>query len=464
MRGAPARVTPARLVISIRKATLRVAVFSLLLFAFIIGYLTYFQVSQAQNLVASSLNPRPWLREAQMGRGGIFDSRGEPLALSKKVGDAYTRVYPLGASASNIVGYHDRRLGNAGLEQCFDDVLSGRLPTIGLVNWVRRVGGRPAQGADVYLTIDNRLQQAAYNLLGGRKGAVVALEPRTGAVLALASSPGFDPARIDPGASFINRAIQGEYPPGSVFKLVVGAATDDNPALRETTINCPGYAMVGGRKIGCSREHGQVDFNKAIAESCNTYFIYLAERLGIERIAAQAQKMRVGQQIPLELSVNAGRFDPQPAALPDLAIGQGPIAVTPLAMAMVGAAVANDGVEVVPTLLAKIVAPGGAVMPIARLEAPARVMSVATAQAIKAGMIQAVESGTAQVARLDNIQVAAKTGTAQAGGSNPPHSWFVSFAPADNPRILVCVLVENGGYGGQVAGPIAKEIMRLALT
>ncbi|MBC7342153.1 MAG: hypothetical protein H5U02_06850 [Clostridia bacterium] len=452
------------LVVSIRRATLRVAIASLLLFAFLIGYLTYFQVTQAQNLVASSLNPRPWLREAQMGRGGIFDRRGEPLALSKKANDSYVRVYPLGASASTLIGYHDRRLGNAGLEERLDDVLSGSLPTIGLVNWVRRVGGHPASGADVYLTIDARLQQAAWSLLGGRKGAVVALDPKTGAVLALVSSPSFDPAHISPGASFINRAIQGEYPPGSLFKLVVGAATDDNPSMREITVNCPGYAVVGGRKIACSREHGQVDFARAIAESCNTYFIYLAERLGMERISAQAQKMRIGQRIPLELNVSPGRFDPQPSALPDLAIGQGPIAVTPLAMAMVAAAVANDGVEVTPTLLSKIVAPGGAVMPTARLEPPVRVMSTSTARAIKAGMIQAVESGTAQTAKLDNIQVAAKTGTAEVGGSNPPHSWFVGFAPADNPRILVCVLVENGGYGGQVAGPIAREIMRLALT
>jgi len=411
---------------------------------------------------------RAWVSEESILRGTIFDHSGQVIAQTVK-GE---RKYPAGEACSHLVGYVSKKYGKAGIELSCDHELLGLSGIIGVRNFWRRLAGNTAQGNDVWLTIDLDMQKQAYDLLqAAGKGAVVAVEPETGRILTAVSSPGFPPESLDEiwrdkekmenDSPLLNRAFQGLYSPGSTFKIVTGSAYRG-----DTTFFCPGYIKINGRKISCTGNHGTVDFNQALAYSCNTAFIRMAFEAGPEALIQAAKSMGFNQDIPLELPVAKSRFPLVIGGNRDLlaecAVGQGPVVATPLLMALITCAVANEGVIMGPNLITQIRSPDGTTL---RTFVPKKwlvPLEKDTAKKIKEAMIMGVQLGTGRKAAVPGFKVAGKTGTAQVKGKNP-HAWFVGFAPADHPRVAVAVVIENGGTGGSMAAPIARKIMKSAL-
>jgi peptidoglycan glycosyltransferase len=440
-------------------------------------YIAYVVIARGDSLSRSSANPRPWLIESRVVRGGIFDSRGEALAIDTVSGEQKDRIYPLGAAYAHIVGYSDRRLGKTGLERAYDGELMGLRGSL-VKSLEVRWGIEGQRGNDLYLTIDNRLQQRAYELLAPYAGAAVVLNPQTGAILALASTPSFDPnswslesrwnaIRTDPGQPLLARATQGLYPPGSAMKIVTGAlGLSELPGLAGESYDCAGEIQVQGRILKDTRAHGNVDFNSALAVSCNTYFGTLGLRLGSQSFTGGLEDFGWGEALAFDLPVSQVPLEQEslkdPNGLVEASIGQGKILVSPLYMAMVAGSIGNGGDMMQPYLVREIRDPGGGVVWTARPRLLRRVVSQETAAWVKEAMVGVVSSGTGTAAIIPGLQVAGKTGSAENPGGDP-HAWFVAFAPAPSPKVAVCILIEHGGQGGRVAAPIARELIQLAL-
>ncbi len=365
-------------------------------------------------------------------------------------------------------------------------------------------------GHSIYLTIDQALQRKAEELLIGEAGAVVAVDPQNGEVLALASSPSFDQNDFITGLStekwralienpdrpLNNKAIQGEYPPASTYKIIASlAGLQEGVITPDETIFCPGYHRFGNRTYRCWRRggHGWVDLNQAIARSCDVYFYQVGQRLGIDRLAFYANASGLGKRTGIALDHESRGLVPtaawkkkrtgiawQAGETLSVAIGQGFNLTTPLQMAMFTAAVANDGNRYQPVLVKNIVKPGGAP---AVARPPKRVgrlpVDAAHLAEVKRGMWEVVqgEKGTARIARLKQIEICGKTGTAQVVSLDKfekdaaskderrfkDHAWFIAYAPTDAPRIAIAVIVEHGEHGSSAAAPIARELVRTYL-
>lgn len=454
----------------------RVVLFFLLCFFVLIAYLTYIVEFQGDMLATHPKNRRVWKIEEQTVRGGIYDRNGETLAKTDTKGEN-KRIYSLGASTSHFLGYTSPRYGKTGLEDIYDNYLLGMEGRQKYINYFRRLAGKPAQGYDLYLTIDGRLQQEAYNLLKGRRGAVVALDPQTGAVLALVSSPGFDPNRLnqsweeinnDENSPLLNRATQGSYPPGSAIKIAVAAgALEHNPALWNKTFNNPGYIEVEGRTIRDSvRTNSQLKLEEALAFSSNVVFVQIALDMGAENFYNVLQSFYFNKSIPFDLPIKKSVFPSlsklEPNALAESAIGQGQMLVTPFHMALITATIANDGVMMEPYVIDKVVTPGGAVVSKTAPRELARPIGPQAAKLVSQGMKAVVDWGTGTRATISGVEVAGKTGSAQ----NPQgisHAWFIGFAPVENPQIALAVVVENEGAGGSKAAPIAQKLFTMML-
>ncbi|MGD9331321.1 MAG: penicillin-binding protein 2 [Desulfobacterales bacterium] len=365
-------------------------------------------------------------------------------------------------------------------------------------------------GHNVFLTIDSRLQQRAEELLVGKAGAVVALDSTSGEILALASSPAFDQNDFITGLStekwralienpdrpLNNKAIQGEYPPASTYKILTAlAGLQEGVIDANEIIFCPGHYRFGRRNYRCWRRggHGPVDLNKAIAQSCDVYFYQVGQRLGIDRLAWYAKAAGLGAATGIELDHESKGLIPtaawkkkrtgiawQPGETLSVAIGQGFNLVTPLQMAVFTAAVANGGVRYRPTLVKRVVTWDGNILressPLVAGRLPVSEETLALAQK---GMWEVVqgERGTARIARLKNIDISGKTGTAQVVSREKieeseeaanthkykDHAWFVAYAPSDNPRLAIAVIVEHGEHGSSAAAPVAKEMIKTYL-
>jgi peptidoglycan glycosyltransferase len=425
-------------------------------------------------LVADSRNPRH--ADIIAGRGSIVARDGTPLAITR----AGKRVYPLARAAAHVVGYASVRYGTAGLEAAFDRILTAR-PDADPFAEVRSLvtGGRSAgRGSDVVTTLDVDLQRALAGALAQRaRAAGVVLDPRTGAVLALAANPGFDPntldrdfaqLRSDAASPLLDRSTAGLYPPGSTFKIVTAAdALDAGIVTPSTTFVDRGGLRVGGFTI--RNDQGEVtgtqDLTGAFALSSNVDFAQIALQLGVDRWFDYAARWRLGEALDFDLPAAHDRLpakaEVSPSILAQLGFGQASLLVTPLRMALVAATVADGGHTPRPFLVRSI---AGAETPLAtRPEELAHPFDEATARVVRDLMVAVVRRGTGTVAALPNASVAGKTGTA----TNPhglPHSWFVAFAPAEAPRVVAAVVVENGGYGADVAAPIVRSILRVALA
>ncbi|NLI11252.1 MAG: cell division protein FtsI [Peptococcaceae bacterium] len=454
---------------------LKLGILMLGLFAILVVYLSYLQVIRGPSIAASPYNHRFQEYEAQVQRGTIYDARGTVLARTEFTDGKGKRVYPEGRNTAHLLGYISEMYGRAGLESAYDRYLLGREGADRIRNYVNKILDRQQSGGDMVLTLDAGLQELAVDLLGGRRGAVVLLDPRSGAVRAMATSPSFDPNKLDTiwnslvadeDSPLLNRATQGAYPPGSTFKVVTAAgALAEKPDLAAKTFNCPGFIEVNGYKLMDTDAHGDVDLKKALAVSCNTTFAQLGVGLGPEGFERACKAFGLTQDPGLGLPARAGTMASvdklHPAELASSAIGQGEVLVSPLQMALVAAAIANKGVIMRPYLVDNVKDSMGEVI----LQTAGRKWLTATtpqiAATIKEGMLEAVRYGTATAAAVSGTQVAGKTGSAQ----NPhgaTHAWFIGFAPASQPTLAVAVIVENSGSGGAVAAPIASRLIAAA--
>lgn len=445
------------------------------LFAILVVYLSYLQVIRGPAIAANTYNHRFQEYEAQVLRGTIYDAKGAVLARTDFTDGRGSRVYPRGRETAHLIGYISEMYGRAGLESAYDRYLLGREGSDRIRNYVNKILNRQQSGGDMVLTLDANLQELAVDLLGGRRGAVVLLDPRSGAVRVMASSPSFDPNRLDDiwsslvadeAAPLINRATQGAYPPGSAFKVVTAAgALAEKPNLAAKTFSCPGFIEVNGYKLMDTDVHGEVDIKKALAVSCNTTFAQLGLDLGPDGFERAVKAFGLTQDPGLGLPVRPGTMAPtdklHPAELASSAIGQGEVLVSPLQMALVASAIANKGVIMRPYLVDTVKDSMGEVI----LQTSGRKWLTATspqiAGIIKEGMLDAVRYGTATAAAVPGMQVAGKTGSAQ----NPhgaSHAWFIGFAPAGQPTLAVAVILENAGSGGVVAAPIAGRLIAAA--
>jgi penicillin-binding protein 2 len=353
----------------------------------------------------------------------------------------------------------------------------------------------PVDGPPLTLTLDSRLQAAMEKAFAGRAGSAVAFDPRTGEVLAMTSTPAYDPnqftngveqgvwARLtsDPETPLMNRVIQGQYAPGSTFKIIMAiAALEEGVITPSTTFFCPGQLGVYNTVFRCNRPggHGAVDVHKALALSCNVFFYQVGIRLEIARIAAYAKRLGLGAPTGVDLPHEVAGLMPSPewklrvqkvpwyaGETVSVAIGQGQVSATLMQMARVTAVVANGGKLVRPHLVRAV---GG--QPVAA-ESPVDLgLKPATLEVVRRGMTAVVAEGTGWRARVPGLSVAGKTGSAQVVAKSRlektptavailPHGWFVAFAPVENPRIALSVLVEHGGSGGEAAAPVAREIL-----
>ncbi|CUH94221.1 hypothetical protein P22_0287 [Propionispora sp. 2/2-37] len=438
-------------------------------------YVSYLQTVKSSFLAEHPLNQRITEANKKIHPGEIRDRHNEKLAYSEEDGKgSFRRYYPYGALTAHVVGYNSKQYGKTGVEAVYGAYLSGTQSPFSHWGAISQAF-RPEQGANVILTIDTALQETAYNALGNYRGAVVALNPHTGEILAMASKPGFNPNTIDengqdifqsPDGLLINRATQGLYPPGSTLKVMMAeAALKENIANLDTVFSCQGTLQIGKdytlTEADGSR-HGDINLEKALAVSCNITFGTLALNLGNKRMEKTFE--RYGFTTPLNSD-----FQESLSHLPDFAdlssgdlaqtgIGQGSFLTTPLRMALLASAFANRGGIMKPYLVSQVQDANGNMI---EKNAPTEWLTpidAGLAEKIKEMMITVVSEGTGSAAALKDALVAGKTGTAE----NPhgkPHAWFIGFAPADNPQIVVAVIVENAGSGGQVAAPIARQVL-----
>ncbi|HCG98931.1 MAG TPA: hypothetical protein DE036_03780 [Actinobacteria bacterium] len=444
-------------------------------FLILVLNLTYLQFLGAQKLAAKPENVRPLLTERRIERGDIISADNVVLARSHADGAGYVRSYPERALAAPITGFYSTKYGRAGLELTYNDYLSGKSKVSSLDGYMKRLLGKDVPGNTITLTLDMRLERAAAQALGTRKGAVVALDPRTGAVLALVSRPSYDPNKIDTDwealsgggeGVLVNRVTQGRFVPGSSFKIVSAAAALERGRISpSTTFEAPAQLTVHGGKVtnyeGTS--FGEVSFETAFAKSINTVFAQTGVDLGGDKLVAESEQFGFNRDIPFDLPTSMSKLpaakDMDPLEVAWMAVGQGRIEASPLSMALVGAAVANRGEIRQPYLVARATEHDGTVVFERKPRTWLRPVSEETAEALAAMMEKVVVEGTGGAARINGVRVAGKTGTAEVG-KGAPHAWFVGFAPADDPTIVVAVIVENAGTGGKVAAPIAKEVMK----
>lgn len=436
-------------------------------------YLSYIQVIQSNFLAAHPLNRRNLEAARHIEYGQIIDRHGNKLAYSvKDEAGLYERRYPYGEIFAHVVGYDTPKYGKAGLEAAYSGYLSGSLNPenqLGAISHLFKV----TKGNNIKLTLDSSLQETAYKALGNRRGAVVALSPRTGAVLALVSKPSFDPEAVestwqaisnDKESPFVNRTINGLYPPGSTIKVMMAeAALYEGIITPNKKINCTGTLKIGSDYTLTDinkKAHGNINLEEALTVSCNTEFGVIALQLGRDKIAKTFERYGFNQVIDNGFQESRTKLPAftklSDGDLAQTGIGQGSLLVTPLRMAMLASSFANHGIIMKPYLVSEITAPEGALLK-KYSEEKWLTLDAKTADIVKKMMVSVVRNGTGKNAQLYGTSVAGKTGTAE----NPhgdDHSWFIGFAPADNPQIAIAVIVENAGAGSTVASPIAREV------
>ena len=430
-------------------------------FVLLVFGLGYWQVWRAEGLENRGDNPRVAEAASRFDRGWIISSDGVTLAETDV--ELARRLYST-QSLAQTVGYASTRFGETGLELAYNEILNGEEGG-SFFDFVEAtfLPGR-AEGNDIVLTIDSNIQQAANAALAGRRGAAVVIDIESGAVLAIASEPTFDPNTLDdtfPDLAnndqqpLLNRAIQGVYPPGSTFKVVTAAAALDSDAIEtDTQVECHDAYVVDGFPIECeSRGEGEYDFDYAFENSVNAIFAQVAvELLGWGTLTAYAEDFGFNTDLGFPIDASVSRLHPTGSSETDVLLastgfGQGELLVTPLQMATVAATVANDGVRPKPYLLSEVRDKDGEVRERFRPDDAGRVMSADVARVI-AEMMDEATPGDA---------IAGKTGTAETA-SGPDHSWFIAFGPTDNPRYAVAVIIENAGFGADAARPAAFEI------
>ena len=459
-------------------------------FGAVILMLGYWQIVAADRLNARKDNPRVAERELLVNRGSITTADGVVVARSRAVRrrdrKIFQRVYLRPTLASNVIGYSSPSQGTTGLESSWNTYLGGSFGTESLLD---RLRSSAKKGASIRLTIDSRIQQAAITAMAGREGAVVAIEPSTGHILAMLSTPSFDLSKVagsfssilkDPNKPLYSRATQSRYPPGSIFKVITTIAALDSGTFTPTSrfVDRGRYDKNGRAITNFGRQvYGAHDLQTALVKSINTTFATIGDQLGPEKLGKTMTAFGFGTRPGIDLRpeevLPSGRVrDGKLLANNDptgdsarLAIGQEQLDVTPLQMAIVAATIANGGLRVTPHLVSQVKDRGGDIVKEVRPDEAGRATSPETAAAVAAMMRRVVEEGTGQAADVAGLSVAGKTGTAETGRPGQNDAWFIGFAPQADAKVAVAVVVANTpATGGGAAAPVAAAVMRAALT
>jgi peptidoglycan glycosyltransferase len=483
----------------------RLALGFLVLFGALAVNLNYIQVIAADRIANNNANKRLLIQEYDVDRGEIVaaDLR-TVLADSEATGGQlkYLRTYPEDPDLGygHLTGFYSFVFGRTELEQTFNDYLAARAEELFPQRLIDQILGRDEQGAGLVLTIEPELQEIAIRGLGAQDGAVAALDPRTGEVLALVANPTYDPnplashepdevrtayrelRPLAPDSPLVSRATDTFFPPGSSFKIVTAAAALENGMGPDTALpNPPSLDLPqtednlenfgGGQCSGGS----EIDMASALQQSCNVYFAQLGLELGPEALIEQAHRFGMSEDIPFDIPFVEGEipgveaFEDDLPAVAQSAIGQRDVRVNVLQMALIAGSIGNGGVMMQPRLVKEIRDPNGRILRTLGSEEYGRPMSEESAAALTQMMVSVVEGGTGTAAQIPGVSVAGKTGTAQTAQGEAPHAWFVAFAPAEDPEIAVAVVVLNGGSlgseatGGQLSAPIARDVMAAAL-
>jgi penicillin-binding protein A len=466
----------------------RVAISVLVLFTLLIINVNYIQVVRSDELRKDSGNTRVLAEEYDRERGSIVVA-GNEIALSKRTNDRLTflRQYPGAELYAPITGYYSVVYNNTGIEKAENDVLAGSDPRLVFRRIADLFTGRDPAGGNVELTVDPAVQKAAMDGLNNVTGAVVALDPKTGAVLGLASTPSYDPNQLsshDPAAirayreqlsddQLTNQAISQRYSPGSVFKVIVSAAAlASGKYTPQTAVPAPDQLTLPGTSTTLENFNGEScnggadqPLIDALTISCNTAFAQLGIDLGEQRIRDMAEAFGIDEQgftMPLTVAPSKLGDIANDAQLGISSIGQQDVQLTPMQAAMIASAVANKGRLMKPYLVSQVQAPDLTVIDKTDPEEMSTPVSPEVAAQLTEMMTSVVNNGTGRRARIDGVQVAGKTGTAENSAND--HTWFIGFAPADDPKIAVAVFVRNGGRtGGDISAPIAKKVIQAYL-
>lgn len=477
----------------------RVAVAIFAVFMVLIVDVTYWQVIAADRLRSDSRNSRVLLTRTGRERGLIISA--DNVVLAQSVGDPtdttrYLRDYPFGDLYAHTVGYSSLLFGDSGIEGEYASALtSGRdLTVTGVINALL---GRDVRAQSVQLTLTHELQLIAAEALRDQTGSVVAIDPATGAILAMVSSPGFDPndligagataawndLQADPSEPLKSRATGESYAPGSTFKTIIataaledGTAGPDTLFPNESSVRLPNStATIENFAGNLCGGNDQVSLEEAFLRSCNTTFALLGMELGVEPVVEAAQNFGFNRQVPLEIPLLTSAiptieaFEGDLAALAQTSLGERDVQATAFQMALVTAAIANDGLLMEPHLVARTFDADSTLQTEFEPSLWDQPLGAGTAAVLQQMMERVVTQGTGTRAQIPDVRVAGKTGTAEAGGG-PPHVWFIGFAPVDEPSIAVAVVVASGGdvgenaTGGSVAAPIARDVIDGWLT
>ncbi len=483
----------------------RLAAFTLVLFGLLALNVNYIQVIAADDLRNNPANKRLLIQEYRVNRGEILSAGQEQVVARSRETEGelrYQRRYPQADLYAHLTGYYSVVFGRSELEQTYNEYLSGRAAEMFPQRFVDEILGRDKQGAHLILTVRHGLQQIAAEALGSREGAVAAINPQTGEVLALVANPSYNPNELashDPkeiraawdrlneaeDRPMVSRATDDFFPPGSAFKVVTAAAALEGGMTPDTTFpNPPSLDLPQTDRnlhnfgnAHCAGGASEITLATALEVSCNVTFAQLGLELGAEALIEQSRRFgfsgsRIDFDIPFQQGAipDAAEFEDNLPGVAQSAIGQRDVRTNVLHMALVAGAIGNDGVMMVPQLVDQIRDPDGRVIRRLRPAEYGRPMSPGNADALTGMMRAVVDEGTGEAAQIPGVAVAGKTGTAQTGDDRDPHAWFIAFAPAERPTVAVAVVVLSGGdvgseaTGGAVAAPIAKAVMEAALT
>lgn len=472
--------------------------FVVALFAVLIGFTSYWAVFDAQALKDKEANKRPLLEQQQIKRGRILAADGTVLARSVPKGHGaalrYVRRYPQGSLFGHPIGYSFVRQGDSELEKSHNDELIGSESEFGSI--LDQLAGRNQEGNDIVTNLEPEAQRVALSdLEEAGFGAVVAIEPSTGRVKVMASNPPYDPNRVpydleelnenELEAPLLNRATQGEFPPGSTFKVVTAAAGLDSGTITpETTIDAPGELDVQGQPLqnDFTEDFGPITLDTALTNSVNTWFAQLGEQVGEDTLFEYMDRFGFNStpaiDLPSDQVYKSGIYEGEkllrpgdPIDIARVAIGQERLLVTPLQMAEVAAAVANGGELMKPQIWSRVVDPDGRVTKRMEPSQYSQPIDSQTAEELTTAMEGVVSEGTGTNAAIPGVPVAGKTGTAETpsnaacgGGSEENQAWFIGFAPADEPKIAIAATVGcTTAFGNDVAAPIFRDVAETIL-
>lgn len=443
------------------------------MFVSLIGYMVYFNVIKSEEFINSPYNTRQDTFADRVIRGDIKSSDGEVLATTEVYEDGTeNRYYPFGNMFAHVIGYDTK--GKSGLESeaNFQLLTSHAFFLEQLKNEFRNQKNR---GDTVVTTLNANLQVTAYNALGDRNGAVVALEPSTGKIVAMVSKPDFNPNTIDQdweylvsnseNTSLLNRSTQGQYPPGSIFKVVT--ALDylrTHKTISGFSYNCSGSITSEDHTITCygGAVHGEEDLSNAFAHSCNCAFAQMGLDLGGASLRQTGESLLFNKKLPLSMEYHKSLLSVDGSAgnplMMQTAIGQGNTLVSPMHMALIASAIANDGVLMTPYLIDHVENYSGNLVSEKSSNEYKRLMSTEEAQILEQLMVNVVNTGTASALSGLGYSVAGKTGSAEFDEYGNSHSWFIGYSNVENPELVVAIIVENGGTGREAAVPVAQQL------